>query len=889
MAIFTSHISGSSGLTSLTGSLRIMSPHGTPQNMILTASHASFGPAIGIGTSVAPNSALVINDDLGLTDTSTTTRFTIADTVAQISLGTDTNNRAFLLWENSSGRLRVGTKRTTQYFNSFIMKDGRVAIGEDSGSSDPDSTIDLHVKGVNKTLLIGPTDGSPLERSILSLGDTKTKIYHDTFMGGQMVLQSTSSIVLVGDRGSGDEFAYLKGRNAAVAEVPVGGEDVRVEAPGGLQIDSNLNLTGSFYLKDDSSTNEKIIVSGSGHSVVSFGPNDNRAQVKVDRQDGQATIQIRRVDSGISANNVLGRIGIFGTEEGGATGKVGGGSYIQSKAEVNFTDTEGQTSLEFYNTKNGDTAPSLAGFFRGLHSNRLVVNDIEVQGGKIYNSSPAEVISFDGVNVDVAGNIKVGGDIIENSEGTTTITMDSNEGVTVAGDLSVSGNKFFMLGSNPPTINIGDSAAEDLLIHFQGESNSHYIGQDNTDGELHIGNGFSAGTGTAIKINSLALTSSLPMEVGDGLFFGATTNQGIMNSPGVKLNNSTGTSSASNRYIKLAEFPAGPTLGSADTLVTNLIVTVTGREYLSSYSQDMSLLVNVRYSYNSSSPYYYANGTSVSVTPLGNDFAEMGDVFYPCEQLYLTMRPGGNPELWLESSTTGNASRYMHRYATVFVTHLGGSGNASTTYTNAALQIMSNGLSEWITDDPKSGYDVVYAHYSDAYAGPGAILEEVQITGVTSHDVTNSQSYITTSAGNFWEATFQAPRSGAVHITVQFMAKYMANDVYLALGLTDEGGTLFTDTRMRLVGGSKYAVADYDYETIQYTFRLDGLTPGESTTVRPVVDGAAAPSGTTGAYTTGEIVIATGGVPGSSSAWANAQGRIIVQAAYETHGYTSIS
>jgi len=58
-----------------------------------------------------------------------------------------------------------------------------------------------------------------------------------------------------------------------------------------------------------------------------------------------------------------------------------------------------------------------------------------------------------------AGHLTVGSDIIKNSEGTTTLTMDANEMLTVAGDLTVGGGKITL--TNGATI---DSETEDSLI-----------------------------------------------------------------------------------------------------------------------------------------------------------------------------------------------------------------------------------------------------------------------------------------------------------------------------------------------------------------------------------------------------------------------------------------
>ena len=160
-----------------TGSLEL---RGTADTLFLTASHDAVGPKIGIGTAAAPGTTFAINADLGLTDTATQVRFSIANNDAtgdaSLNLGNSVSNRAFILWEGGTDRrLRFGTRASgVNYFNTLHMKDGAVGIGGDPELSSP--AVDLHVKGTSKAAMIGENATEPAAASIAYFGNANTLI-----------------------------------------------------------------------------------------------------------------------------------------------------------------------------------------------------------------------------------------------------------------------------------------------------------------------------------------------------------------------------------------------------------------------------------------------------------------------------------------------------------------------------------------------------------------------------------------------------------------------------------------------------------------------------------------------------------------------------------------
>ena len=114
----------------------------------------------------------------------------------------------------------------------------------------------------------------------------------------------------------------------------------------------------------------------------------------------------------------------------GSTLTVGGDSTLVSASNV-LTVTEGTIALT------GEVTASA-----GLD----VTDDVIVQGGKItmsngsiISSESAGVLALTEDVVSTSGNLKVGGNVIQASDGGSTITMDTSDNVAVAGNLTVEG------------------------------------------------------------------------------------------------------------------------------------------------------------------------------------------------------------------------------------------------------------------------------------------------------------------------------------------------------------------------------------------------------------------------------------------------------------------
>jgi len=115
--------------------------------------------------------------------------------------------------------------------------------------------------------------------------------------------------------------------------------------------------------------------------------------------------------------------------------------------------------------------------------------DLQVGGNDIKNANADTVITFAGAGFSttltatttiLSGDLRINNNIIQNSEGTTTLTMDTDEMLTVAGDLTVGGNDI--------VLGVGTSTATTIKAPTQTAGN--------TDGAtLTLSSGRGVGTG----------------------------------------------------------------------------------------------------------------------------------------------------------------------------------------------------------------------------------------------------------------------------------------------------------------------------------------------------------------------------------------------------------
>ena len=120
--------------------------------------------------------------------------------------------------------------------------------------------------------------------------------------------------------------------------------------------------------------------------------------------------------------------------------------------------------LAFYN----ESAGSLALGMYLTNAGALQITDtLRVNGNQIKNSSGTTIITFDTNETELAGDLQIKGNIIRNDSGNDTITMGTGATglVTLSGDLQVNGGDittnqttFNLLNTTATTVNIGGAA-----------------------------------------------------------------------------------------------------------------------------------------------------------------------------------------------------------------------------------------------------------------------------------------------------------------------------------------------------------------------------------------------------------------------------------------------
>ena len=157
-----------------------------------------------------------------------------------------------------------------------------------------------------------------------------------------------------------------------------------------------------------------------------------------------------------------------GTEESGA------------KIQFNFNDTGGN---------NADAGHILVKKEQEWTNGDSADQDSKMEFVIVKNGTTSAALTLNSdSDAQVAGNIKVGGNVIQASDGGSTITMDTSDNVTIAGDLNVHGGNAIIKGAN--------DASADLTLQAD---NSDDNGDDwkivcNADQTLTLANNIDGGT-----------------------------------------------------------------------------------------------------------------------------------------------------------------------------------------------------------------------------------------------------------------------------------------------------------------------------------------------------------------------------------------------------------
>ena len=509
---------------------------GSPTNLIITASHVSAGPRVGIGMATAPNTTFAIGGDLGLVDTATATRFSVVNPQdAYVNVGSANDHRGFMLYETDDERLRFGTRGDTtgQHFNTLIIRDGKVGI--DAGSTPRNPTADLQVWGGGvmvgdgalgvagrisfgnaDTFIERPTGSSTVRfqtdrpvifdtggsyslyansftfknanesKKIFSVSQTQdladsteqTKVWiHEGNADAVFLLSGAKGIEPAYELSNGTEILKLRGGTGTGAERM----STIISGSGNLHVRNNVHLTGSMYMK---ATSEIVHAEG---SKISF---DNTKTVISD--------ELKVVGNSIRASDD-GTVIAWDTSDNVVIGNAGGGGTGTLQLNANEIRNSSGTKVIDFNT----LQTRLAG-------------DLRINGDEIINSAGSTAITLQTAptaRAKVHQDLVIASDDIRDSGDNRVISFDGSGNIdlmaNITDDLQVRGDN----GADGTTIHLGDQLEEDLKISFRGHTKFAYIGLDDSLDKLVIGEAGTVGSSAHISMNLNGIDTSKRTEI----------------------------------------------------------------------------------------------------------------------------------------------------------------------------------------------------------------------------------------------------------------------------------------------------------------------------------------------------------------------------------------
>ena len=147
---------------------------------------------------------------------------------------------------------------------------------------------------------------------------------------------------------------------------------------------------------------------------------------------------------------------------------IGAGLTVTGALDVNGGGTIdniqiGVTDDNEIDTSSGNLTIDSAGGTTTIDDELIVSGDVRINGNDIKSSDGSTAITMSSTNVTIGGDLTVGGSDIKASDGTTALTLtDSTGAVTAASDLTVSGNLY--VSGNTTQVNTAALTVEDRTI-----------------------------------------------------------------------------------------------------------------------------------------------------------------------------------------------------------------------------------------------------------------------------------------------------------------------------------------------------------------------------------------------------------------------------------------
>ena len=508
---------------------------GSPTNLIITASHVSAGPRIGVGMAAAPNTTFAIGGDLGLVDSSTDTRFSVVNpTRAYVNVGSADDHRGFMLWENGDERLRFGTKgdATGQHFNTLIIRNGQVGI--DDGGTPRNPTTDLQVWGGD--VMLG--DGALGVAAKVNFGNSNTYIERPT---GSSTWRFQTDRPVIFDTGGGyslyaNSFTF---KNA--------NESKKIFSVSQTQDLADSTEQTKVWIHEGNA-DAVFLLSGAKGIEPAYELSNGTEILKLRGGSGTGAERMSTIISGSGNLHVRNNVHVTGSMHMALASEIvhAGGS------KISFDNTKTVISNELKVVGNAIRASDDGTVIAWDASDNVVIGHaggggtgtLQLNANEIRNSSGTKVIDFNTIQTRLAGDLRINGDEIMNSGGNTSITLQASPGrvkvhqdlviandeirdsgdnrmisfdgsgnidllANITDDLNVRGDS----GADGTTIHLGNQLEEDLKVAFRGNAKFAYVGLDDSLDKLVIGEGTAVGSSAHISMNLNGIDTSKRTEI----------------------------------------------------------------------------------------------------------------------------------------------------------------------------------------------------------------------------------------------------------------------------------------------------------------------------------------------------------------------------------------
>lgn len=359
--------------------------------------------------------------------------------------------------------------------------------------------------------------------------------------------------------------------------------------------------------------------------------------------------------------------------------------------------------------------------------------NIKVGGNIIQASDGGSTITLDtNDNVTIGNNLKVGGNEIQASDGGSTITMDTNDNVTIGGglttttDLTVNGGDINYGNAQDSTLKVAattsTTAGRDLTI----EAGSTSTGSNNIDGgDLILKSGGGDGTGTSIMTFNTKVSGT--DTVAERMRIHTDGKVGIgTNSPdnALQVVNSDSTTNAVVFPLKITEETSGTPATGLGVGIQFEVETSAGNNEIGATietaitdttggSEDFSLTLKTMSGGAAAAERLKFDNSGSMITPMTDGRA------------HTYMTPGGG---MLVSGPTGTKGQLMHGY--IQIPDVRNSANnffelpatSSSTVNTGQIIIIKNVTSASAIISPASGDEIDFAQTTHAMIGTSNVL-----------------------------------------------------------------------------------------------------------------------------------------------------------------------